>query len=184
MPTAPAATSTEGPFHPMAGYWLFKTEPAEYGIDHLAAESDATVRWDGIRNYQARNHLRDRVAKGDRVFIYHSSCKVPGIAGTARVVSDPYPDPTQFDPDSPYHDPRSQPHKPRWYAVDIRHQRTFEALIPAAHLRQVAALEGMVLFHQGRLSIQPVSRDHWQVIMDLADGKAKQHHHNNHKPRG
>ncbi|MFA5494849.1 MAG: EVE domain-containing protein [Porticoccaceae bacterium] len=149
-------------------YWLFKSEPAEYGIVDLAGEPGGTARWDGIRNYQARNHIRDGVASGDGVLIYHSSCKVPGIAGTATVSGEPYPDPSQFDPDSPYFDPKSTPDKPRWYSVDIRHQRTFAQLIPATRLKDMAQLADMILFRQGRLSIQPVTEQHWAIIMDIA----------------
>ena len=154
----------------MTRYWLFKTEPAEYSITDLAGEPGATARWDGIRNYQARNHLRDGVASGDRILIYHSSCKVPGIAGTARVIGAPYPDPTQFDPESPYHDPRSSPDDPRWFSVDIRHQHTFDQVIPAPRLRELPELADMVLFRQGRLSVQPVTEREWRAIMAMQPG--------------
>lgn len=149
-------------------YWLFKSEPAEYGIVDLAAEPGGTTRWDGIRNYQARSHIRDGVASGDGVLIYHSSCKVPGVAGTARVVGAPYPDPTQFDPGSRYFDPKSAPTNPRWYSVDIRHLRTFDQVIPATRLKDMAELADMILFRQGRLSIQPVTEEQWSIIMALA----------------
>ncbi|MCK9468985.1 MAG: EVE domain-containing protein [Porticoccaceae bacterium] len=157
----------------MASYWLFKTEPAEYSITDLAGEPGATVRWDGIRNYQARNHLRDDIAKGDQVLIYHSSCKVPGIAGTAKVVSAPYPDPSQFDPNSPYYDAKSSVGAPRWFCVDICHQSSFDNVIPVSRLRTVQALAEMVLFRQGRLSVQPVSEGEWQILVEL--GLHKRH---------
>lgn len=151
----------------MARYWLFKTEPAEYSIADLAGAPGATVLWDGIRNYQARNHLRDEVREGDLVLVYHSSCKVPGVAGTATVVSAPYPDPSQFDPESPYHDPRSRPDAPRWFCVDIRHRLSFASVITTQQLRAMPELADMVLFRQGRLSVQPVTENEWQTIMEL-----------------
>lgn len=168
-PTAPAATTTDP--RPMARqrhYWLFKSEPAEFGIADLAGAPGGTASWDGIRNYQARNHLRDGVAPGDGVLIYHSSCKVPGVAGTAEVVSAPYPDPAQFDPESPYFDPKSPADHPRWFCVDIRHRQTFADVIPAGRLKAMAELADMVLFRQGRLSVQPVSQREWESILALA----------------
>lgn len=148
-------------------YWLFKTEPAEYSIADLAAQPSGTGRWDGIRNYQARNNLRDLATPGDGVLIYHSSCKEPGIAGIAEVCSAPYPDPAQFDPDSPYFDPKSTPDQPRWFSVDVRHRRTLAGIISPALLKSIPDLAGMVLFRQGRLSIQPVSEEEWGVITAL-----------------
>jgi len=149
-------------------YWLFKTEPAEFGILDLAAQSGGKARWDGIRNYQARNNLRDHAASGDGVLIYHSSCKEPGVAGIAEVCSEPYPDPAQFDPESDYFDPKSTEEKPRWYCVDIRHRQTLEHVIPPATLKAHPKLVDMVLFRQGRLSVQPVSNVEWQTILALA----------------
>ncbi|GIX30887.1 MAG: DUF55 domain-containing protein [Porticoccaceae bacterium] len=151
----------------MARRWLFKSEPSEYGIDQLAAEPDGRARWDGIRNHQARNYLRDEVAAGDLVFFYHSSCRVPGVAGICRVVSSPYPDPSQFDPDSPFFDPRARPDSPRWYAVDIALEERFPEILPAALLRADPQLAEMVLFRQPRLSVQPVSEAQWRRILDL-----------------
>jgi predicted RNA-binding protein with PUA-like domain len=148
-------------------WWLLKTEPDVYGIDHLAAEKNQTARWDGIRNYQARNLIRDQVANGDLVFIYHSSCKVPGIAGTAKVVSAPYPDPSQFNPDSPYYDPESTADNPRWLAFDVQLAEKFDTFLPGKTLKQQPDLQGMVLFRQGRLSVQPVSEKEWQLIHSL-----------------
>lgn len=147
-------------------YWLFKSEPDEYSIDDLAA--DGTTRWDGIRNYQARNLLRDKVAMGDEVFFYHSSCAQPAIAGIARVVREAYPDPSQFDPDSPGFDNKSTPDKPRWFCVDVRFVRTFTPPLVGKWLRQFPELADMVLFHQGRLSIQPVRPSEWRFILTLA----------------
>lgn len=149
-------------------YWLFKTEPSEFGIADLAAQPDGKTRWDGIRNYQARNNLRDLTASGDGVLIYHSSCREPGVAGIAEICSAPYPDPAQFDPDSPYFDSKSTPDQPRWYSVDIRHRDTLKRVIPPATLKALPDLADMVLFRQGRLSVQPVSEDEWRTIVGLA----------------
>lgn len=145
-------------------YWLFKSEPDEYSIDDLAGEARGYGVWDGIRNYQARNFLRDRVACGDRVLFYHSSCKQVGVAGTAKVVRAGYPDPAQFDPRSKYHDPRATPEAPRWYCVDIAFERKFDQVLPLRDLRQLPGLEEMVLLNQGRLSIQPVTAQQWRII--------------------
>ena len=148
--------------------WLFKSEPDEFGIGDLAAAPGQQVRWDGIRNYQARNFIRDDIARGDRVFFYHSSCRVTGIAGICQVVSAPYPDPTQFDRDSDYFDAKSDPGQPRWYAVDIRLEETFDRVVTNKTLRACPDLENMVLFKNPRLSIQPVSSEQWRVIATLA----------------
>lgn len=169
--TAKAATSTKLPSsRPVARprqYWLFKSEPDVFSIDDLATAPDQTTRWDGIRNYQARNLLRDQVKPGDGVFFYHSSCKTPGIAGTAEVCSQAYPDPLQFDPESPYFDGKSDPDSPRWFSVDLRLQTRFTDLIPVKTLKSEQALTDMVLFRQGRLSIQPVTEEQWQFIIDV-----------------
>lgn len=148
-------------------YWLFKAEPHIYGIDHLAAAPDKIGRWDGIRNYQARNFLRDQVALNDEVFIYHSSCKNVGIVGTAKVVKPAYPDPTQFNPESDYYDPKSTQENPRWVSVDIQVQKIFPRLISLAELKQQSALQEMVLLKQSRLSTQPVSKAEWKFILSL-----------------
>lgn len=148
-------------------YWLFKAEPHVYGIDHLAAEPHQTGRWDGIRNYQARNFLRDQVALKDEVFIYHSSCKHVGIVGTARVVKTAYPDPTQFDPESNYYDPKSPPENPRWVSVDIQLTKVFPRIIPLAEIKAQPQLQEMVLVKQARLSTQPVTPEEWKAILAL-----------------
>ena len=150
-------------------YWLFKSEPDEYSIDDLAAESSGVGRWDGIRNYQARNLLRDDVAKGDLVFFYHSSCKTTGIAGIARVVSDPYPDPAQFEQNNPYFDAKASPSIPRWYCVDVEYVEKFNRVLTLQSLKQIRALSTMVLLKQGRLSVQPVSEAEWNLILGVAD---------------
>jgi predicted RNA-binding protein with PUA-like domain len=148
-------------------YWLFKAEPHVYGIDHLAAAPNTTGRWDGIRNYQARNFLRDQVALNDEVFIYHSSCKNVGIVGTAKVVKTAYPDPTQFNPESDYYDPKSTQENPRWVSVDIKLINVFPRLIPLAEIKAQAQLDNMVLVKQSRLSTQPVTKEEWKIINSL-----------------
>lgn len=148
-------------------YWLFKAEPHIYGIEHLVAAPNKTGRWDGIRNYQARNFLRDQVALNDEVFIYHSSCKNVGIVGTAKVVKTAYPDPTQFNPESDYYDPKSTPENPRWVSVDIQVTKVFPRLIPLAEIKAQPVLENMVLIKQSRLSTQPVTADEWKAINSL-----------------
>lgn len=151
-------------------YWLFKSEPDEYSIDDLAGEPSATGRWDGIRNYQARNLLRDQVAVGDQLFFYHSSCRVPGVVGTARVVKAAYPDPAQFTEDSPYFDARSSTDTPRWYCVDIKFTEKFPHVVSMKAMKTHSELQNMVLFRQGRLSIQPVSKAEWEFIVALGRG--------------
>ena len=148
-------------------YWLFKAEPHIYGIDHLAAEPNKTGRWDGIRNYQARNFLRDQVKLNDDVFIYHSSCKNVGIVGTAKVVTTAYPDPTQFNPDSDYYDPKSTQENPRWVSVNIQLTKIFPRLISLAEIKSKSELQNMVLIKQSRLSTQPVTQDEWKIINAL-----------------
>lgn len=152
-------------------YWLFKSEPDEYSIDDLAAEPSGAGRWDGIRNYQARNNLRDQVKKGDQVFFYHSSCKVPGIAGIAKVVSSAYIDPAQFDPDNHYYDPKSSADNPRWYCIDVSFVEKFDHVVGLKSLKAQAELSDMVLVKQGRLSIQPVSEQEWRFINSLVSTK-------------
>ncbi len=151
----------------MKHYWLFKAEPDVYGIDHLAAEKKQTGRWDGIRNYQARNFLRDQVALDDEILLYHSHCKQIGIVGMARVVKTAYPDPTQFDPESDYYDPKSSHDEPRWFSVDINLQEKFPRTILLAEIKQHPLLADMVLLRQGRLSIQPVTPQEWKTILKM-----------------
>lgn len=148
-------------------YWLFKAEPHIYGIEHLAASPNKIGRWDGIRNYQARNFLRDQVALNDEVFIYHSSCKTVGIVGTALIAKTAYPDPTQFNPESDYFDPKSTNENPRWVSVDIQLQQQFSRLIALAELKQNPALSEMVLLKQSRLSTQPVTEKEWKAILKM-----------------
>lgn len=151
----------------MSQYWLMKSEPDECSIDDALNAPGASVPWTGVRNYQARNFMRDTMRVGDGVLFYHSSCPQPGIAGLARVASGPYPDPTQFDPASPYHDPASKPDAPRWVLVDVKAvQKT--RLIGLPELRATPELSGMVLLQRGsRLSITPVSEAHWRFVTDV-----------------
>lgn len=151
-------------------YWLFKSEPDEYSIDDLAREPRGYGVWDGIRNYQARNYLRDQVAPGDCILFYHSSCKQVGVAGTAQVVRAGYPDPAQFDTGSKYHDARATPDAPRWYCVDISFQQKFKRVLLLGELRDIPGLQDMVLLNQGRLSIQPVTTAQWRIITGQGEG--------------
>ena len=146
-----------------------KSEPAECSIDDALAAPQATVPWIGVRNYQARNFMRDAMRVGDGVLFYHYSCALPGIAGMARVASLPRPDPTQFDPSSPYFDPRSSAEKPRWVLVDVQALRKTRT-IGLAELRSSPPLAGMGVLQKGsRLSITPVSSQEWETIVALAD---------------
>lgn len=145
--------------------WLVKTEPDECSIDHFARRPEKSITWDGVRNYQARNFLA-AMAEGDEVLIYHSSCRHIGVAGVVRVVRAAYPDPAQFDPDSPYYDPKSTADKPRWQAVDMQFQRKLDRLITLDELKNTAGLEGLPLVKRGnRLSVMPLSDEHWQTIL-------------------
>jgi len=148
-------------------YWIFKSEPDEYGIDHLAAEKKQITCWDGIRNYQARNNLRDKVRRGDLVLFYHSSCKHIGIAGTMEVVKAAYADPAQFDSRSKYYDEKSTPDNPRWFCVDVRLAEKFSGLIPTKVLKANPATSGLSIFKQGRLSIAPVTAPQWKAVQKL-----------------
>ena len=141
-----------------------KSEPGECSIDDALAAPGATVPWTGVRNYQARNLMRDAMRAGDGVLFYHSSCAVPGIAGIAEVASAAYPDPTQFDPASPYFDPKSPPDAPRWLLVDVRALRRTR-LLPITELRADRRLADLVILRRGnRLSITPVTAAHWRHI--------------------
>ncbi len=145
-------------------FWLMKSEPDECSIDDALAAPKSTVPWTGVRNYQARNYMRDQMKVGDGVLFYHSSCPEPGIAGLAEVASEPYPDPTQFDRRSPYYDPKSTRAAPRWLLVDIRVRRKTR-LIPLAELRACPQLACMVVLQRGnRLSITPVTAGEWAYI--------------------
>ena len=145
--------------------WLAKTEPAECGIDDFARAPQTPIRWDGVRNYQARNFLK-AMAEGDEVFVYHSSCKDIGIAGVVRVARTAYVDPTQFDPQSPYFDAKSTPDNPRWQAVDLVFARKLPRLIPLDRLKALPGLENLPLVQRGsRLSVMPVGDEEWRIIL-------------------
>ena len=145
-----------------------KSEPSVFSFDDLAAAPDRTTCWEGVRNYQARNFMRDDMRVGDLVFFYHSNAVPPGIAGVAEVVREAYPDHAAFDPASEYHDPKSDPASPTWLMVDIRAVEPVEPLITLAELRETPGLDGMELLRRGsRLSVQPVSEEHWKRVRAL-----------------
>jgi len=145
-------------------YWLMKSEPDEFSIDDLAASPGRRAPWSGVRNYQARNYMRDEMRPGDRVLFYHSSCPEPGIAGIAEVASAPYPDETQFDPKSEYHDPKATRGAPRWVQVDVKFVAK-TPLVGLAELRRHKSLAGMGVLQRGsRLSITPVTKKEWEYI--------------------
>lgn len=153
-------------------YWLMKSEPDAYSIDDLA--KDGQAEWDGIRNYQARNFMRDEMAVGDLVIFYHSNAKPPGAAGIARVATAPYPDPTQFQKKSKYFDAKSSKDAPRWILVDVEFVERFDEELALADLKGDAGLEGMLLIQKGqRLSIQPVEKGHFKRVLTLAGAKTK-----------
>ena len=148
-------------------YWLMKSEPDEVSFDDVLAAPQQTVSWFGVRNYQARNFMRDAMSAGDGILFYHSSCALPGVAGIAEVASGPYPDATQFDASSPYHDPKATRENPRWISVDVRALESGRYL-PLSELRTIPALEDMVLLQKGsRLSVSPVTAAQWNTIVAL-----------------
>jgi len=150
-------------------YWLFKTEPDAFSIGDLNSRPDQTEPWDGVRNYQARNFLRDKVAVGDQVFIYHSSCKIVGIAGVAEVVKAGYPDETQFNPESNYYDPKSTRENPRWFRVDVKFVEKFESVLPLSVIKAMPNITEIGLVKKGgRLSIMPVEETEWQQLYTTA----------------
>ena len=151
-------------------YWLMKSEPDEVSIDDVMSAKGKTVPWFGVRNYQARNFMRDAMKVGDGVLFYHSSCPEPGIAGIAEVVSGPYPDATQFDPKSHYHDAKATQEQPRWVSVDVKGVRKTR-LLALAEMRTLPQLEDMVVLQKGsRLSITPVTPAQWKHVMTLLKG--------------
>ncbi|WP_045737973.1 EVE domain-containing protein [Xanthomonas sp. MUS 060] len=149
-------------------YWLMKSEPDAFSIDDL--QRVGTEPWNGVRNYQARNFMRDSMNVGDGILFYHSNCKVPGIVGVARVASDPYPDATQFDPSSDYHDPKATPEQPRWYLVDVAFERKLTRTITLEEIKSHADVlgDGFPLVARGnRLSVFPVSAAQWALLLSL-----------------
>lgn len=150
-------------------HWLFKSEPGAFSWDDLVASEDSTTMWDGIRNYQARNLMRDQARPGDPVLFYHSQTGAPAVIGIAEVASESYPDPTQFDPDSRYFDPKASLDAPRWFLVDIRAVRKLERPVTLSELREIEDLQDMVLLKRGnRLSIQPVREAEFLRVVQLA----------------
>lgn len=155
-------------FEPMR-YWLMKSEPDVYGIDHLIAAGKPDM-WEGCRNYTVRNFLRDEMQDGDLAFFYHSNADPSGIVGTMKVVGDPYPDPTQWDPSSKYHDPKSPRDNPRWFARDVQFLSKFPRTISLAELRETPGLEEMLVVRKGqRLSVMPVTPEEWEIVNRLAN---------------
>lgn len=153
-------------------YWLMKTEPDEFSIDDLKAQK--TSGWEGVRNYQARNFMRDEMKKGDLVLIYHSSCPVPGVAGLATVNKESYPDPTAFDPKSNYYDQKSNTEKPRWFMVEVKFKAKFKDFISLETIKEQKKLSEMKLVQKGnRLSIMPVTKAEFHHILKLGDYKLK-----------
>ena len=151
-------------------YWLLKSEPGEFSIDDLAARKNNTEHWDGVRNYQARNFMRDEMRKGDRAFFYHSSCAQPGIVGTVRISRAAYPDHTAFDPDDSHFDPKSDPDKPRWFMVDVTLDERFDRPISLDEMKPYVnrQLKDFRLLARGnRLSVMPVTEAQWKFIMSL-----------------
>jgi predicted RNA-binding protein with PUA-like domain len=149
-------------------YWLMKSEPDVFSIDDLKTRPKQTEPWDGVRNYQARNMMRDEMKVGDLVFFYHSNCDEPGIVGIAKVVKEGYADFTSWDPKSKYFDPKSNAENPRWFMVDVKFERKFRHTISLNSLKQFSQLEDMPLLRRGnRLSVTPVSKTHWDFILTL-----------------
>jgi predicted RNA-binding protein with PUA-like domain len=148
-------------------YWLMKSEPSEYSIEDLKRDNRAP--WFGVRNYLARNYMRDLMRQGDLILFYHSSCKEPGVVGVAKVASAPYPDETQFEKNGQYYDPKATKEKPRWMLVDVTFVKRFSQVIPLARLRQEKKPSSMVILRTGnRLSITPVTEKEFQAILGLA----------------
>ena len=151
-------------------YWLFKSEPSTFSIDDLEQKPSQTAPWDGVRNYQVRNFLRDNIHPGDKAFFYHSSCEVPGIVGIMEVVSEGYPDPTAWNPKSHYFDSKSTRENPRWYMVDVRLKKKFKRIISLQEIKKHPTLSKMRITRKGnRLSITPVTETEWQAVLELVN---------------
>jgi predicted RNA-binding protein with PUA-like domain len=150
-------------------HWLMKSEPDVFSIHDLANAPNRTTPWEGVRNYQARNYMRDQMRPGDGVLFYHSNAQPPAIVGTAHIASSPYPDPTQFDPESEYYDPKSTSDAPRWMMVDVKLDRVFEKEVTREMLASTPGLETMAVLQKGsRLSITPVTPLEWRIVTELA----------------
>ena len=148
-------------------YWLLKTEPSSFNVGDLERAPNQATAWDGVRNYQARNMLRDQMKCGDQAFLYYSNCDEPGIVAIVEIVEEGYPDPTAFDRKHHHYDPKSDPANPRWFMVDVRLKRRLGRMIPLKELREYASkeLDGMMILQPGsRLSVTPVSAAHWKLI--------------------
>lgn len=148
-------------------YWIFKSEPSCFSFQHLQGRPNATEHWDGVRNFQARNFLRDEVKPGDRVLFYHSSIPEPAVIGLCTVVREGYPDHTALDPSSDHFDPKSTPDKPIWYMVDVRADQALSSKVPLAVIREHPLLAAMPLVNRSRLSIQPATKEQFEVILQL-----------------
>lgn len=148
-------------------YWLLKSEPECYSIEDM--ERDGKTYWDGVRNYQARNFMRDDMAAGDLALFYHSNASPPGVAGIVEIVTPGYPDHTQFDPQEDHFDPKADRADPRWMMVDVRFREKFDEVVPLKRLKETPGLEEMVVTQRGsRLSVQPVTPQEWQIVLELA----------------
>lgn len=155
-------------------YWLLKSEPDVFSFDDLWKSKGRRTPWDGVRNYQARNFMRDDMRPGDGVLFYHSNAEPMGVAGIAEVASEPYPDPTQFDPADKHFDPKSKPEDPRWVLVDVRAVRKLPRTVPLAELKGEAKLSEMALCQKGsRLSVQPVTAAEWRHVLRMAGAVPK-----------
>ncbi len=150
-------------------YWLMKSEPSVFSIQDLRECPEQTAEWEGVRNYQARNYIRDEMREGDRVLFYHSATTPPAVVGTARIVREAYPDDTAWNPDSKYFDPKTDPENPRWVMVDLRFEQEFVHPLTLAELREIPALKDMVLLRKGmRLSIQPVTKREFEAVLAVS----------------
>jgi len=150
-------------------YWLMKSEPSAFSIDDLAVAKNQTTAWDGVRNYQARNTLRDEMKKGDQVFFYHSNSEEPGIVGIMQVVKEGYPDPTAFDPKHHHYDPQSSADNPRWMMVDVKLVKKFKKPVFLAELRKNPKLKNMKILQKGnRLSVTSVTQKEWECILEMS----------------
>ena len=148
-------------------YWLMKSEPSDYSFEDLKGEENQTAEWDGVRNYQARNLLRDEIKVGDKVLYYHSNSKPSAVVGTASVVREGYPDFTAWDPTAKHPDPKSTKDDPIWYMVDIKADRTFQRIVSLKEIKSIPELSEMVLVKNSRLSVQPVLQDEFDLIVEL-----------------
>lgn len=148
-------------------YWLMKSEPGAYSFADLMSEDDATAEWDGVRNYQARNTMRDDMKIGDGVLFYHSNAKPSAVVGTAVIAREGYPDHTAWDPASEHPDPKSAPDNPIWYMVDIKAVAEFKRIVPLREIKATPGLENMALVKNSRLSVQPVAPEEWEIVVKL-----------------